>query len=280
MFVPVNYSSFSSIRVRVGAQRLPSPRQEAQSGRQGSLQQIQVSPETLWNPQYCRYCDFRRSFSFLFVFPSDIFFYLKITRQPPGCSERAELFETFQTGLQIHVWGVHAAKPPVLPCGSHLVHVTAHLLRRLATSQAGVGVRFRPQFHPPAPRRQQIQVRQTHTGRRWGRSCPPQGFLASHFAPCRVLPDLPQAGMRNSPITVRSDPPRRLNSPIRVPPPGQCALVWTFHSCWLPCSFTLWVFFCHFPPSDSESESDDNSVPLQRHSTSYSQDPLSRYRYR
>ncbi|CAG04855.1 unnamed protein product, partial [Tetraodon nigroviridis] len=64
----------------------------------------------------------------------------------------------------------------------------------------------------------------------------------------KVLPDLPQAGMRNSPITVRSDPPRRLNSPIRVPPP------------------------------DSESESDDNSVPLQRHSTSYSQDPLSRYR--
>ncbi|XP_029684465.1 tight junction protein ZO-3 isoform X2 [Takifugu rubripes] len=64
----------------------------------------------------------------------------------------------------------------------------------------------------------------------------------------KVLPDLPQAGMRNSPITVRSDPPRRVNSPVRVPPP------------------------------DSESESDENPVSVQRHSTSYSQDPLSRYR--
>ncbi|TNM87427.1 hypothetical protein fugu_005648 [Takifugu bimaculatus] len=54
--------------------------------------------------------------------------------------------------------------------------------------------------------------------------------------------------MRNSPITVRSDPPRRVNSPVRVPPP------------------------------DSESESDENPVSVQRHSTSYSQDPLSRYR--
>ncbi|KAM8745449.1 tight junction protein ZO-3 isoform 3-T4 [Acanthopagrus schlegelii] len=65
----------------------------------------------------------------------------------------------------------------------------------------------------------------------------------------KVLPDLPHAGLRASPITIRPEPPRRVSSPFRGPPP------------------------------DSESESDDGtSAPPQRHSTTYSQDSLSRYR--
>ncbi|XP_073331813.1 tight junction protein ZO-3 isoform X3 [Pagrus major] len=65
----------------------------------------------------------------------------------------------------------------------------------------------------------------------------------------KVLPDLPLPGLRASPITLRTEPPRRVSSPLRVPPP------------------------------DSESESDDgSSAPPQRHSTTYSQDSLSRYR--
>ncbi|KAM9358309.1 tight junction protein ZO-3 isoform 1-T2 [Symphorus nematophorus] len=65
----------------------------------------------------------------------------------------------------------------------------------------------------------------------------------------KVLPDLPHAGLRASPITVRPEPPRRVNSPVRVPPP------------------------------ESESESDDgSSAPPQRQSTSYSQESLNRYR--
>ncbi|XP_039984657.1 tight junction protein ZO-3 isoform X2 [Xiphias gladius] len=66
----------------------------------------------------------------------------------------------------------------------------------------------------------------------------------------KVLPDLPHPGMRASPINVRKEPPRRVNSPVRVPPP------------------------------DSDSESDGSSAPPQRQSTSYSQDSLSRYRVR
>ncbi|XP_070765186.1 tight junction protein ZO-3 [Enoplosus armatus] len=64
----------------------------------------------------------------------------------------------------------------------------------------------------------------------------------------KVLPGLPHAGLRSSPITVRQEPPRRINSPVRVPPP------------------------------DSESESDGGLAPPQRQSTTYSQDSLSRYR--
>ncbi|XP_070817714.1 tight junction protein ZO-3 [Chaetodon trifascialis] len=64
----------------------------------------------------------------------------------------------------------------------------------------------------------------------------------------KVLPDLPHPGLRGSPITVRSEPPRRVNSPVRVPPP------------------------------DSESESDGSLPPPQRQSTTHSQDSLSRYR--
>ncbi|XP_041790543.1 tight junction protein ZO-3 [Chelmon rostratus] len=64
----------------------------------------------------------------------------------------------------------------------------------------------------------------------------------------KVLPDLPHTALRGSPITVRSEPPRRVNSPVRVPPP------------------------------DSESESDGGLAPPQRQSTTYSQDSLSRYR--
>ncbi|XP_075895738.1 tight junction protein ZO-3 isoform X3 [Nelusetta ayraudi] len=64
----------------------------------------------------------------------------------------------------------------------------------------------------------------------------------------KVLPDLHNSLPRKSPITVRQEPPRRVNSPVRAPPP------------------------------DSDSESDGSSGPPQRHSTTYSQDPLSRYR--
>uniref|UniRef100_UPI003AAF2B4C tight junction protein ZO-3 n=1 Tax=Centroberyx gerrardi TaxID=166262 RepID=UPI003AAF2B4C len=64
----------------------------------------------------------------------------------------------------------------------------------------------------------------------------------------KVLPDLPLPGMRASPIPVRQEPPRRVNSPLRVPPP------------------------------DSESESDGSSAPPHRQGTPYSQDSRSRYR--
>ncbi|XP_040896064.1 tight junction protein ZO-3 isoform X2 [Toxotes jaculatrix] len=65
----------------------------------------------------------------------------------------------------------------------------------------------------------------------------------------KVLPDLPLPGLRSSPINVRQEPPRRVNSPVKVPPP------------------------------DSESDSEyGSSAPPQRQSTSYSQDSLSRYR--
>ncbi|XP_061894895.1 tight junction protein ZO-3 isoform X2 [Entelurus aequoreus] len=62
-----------------------------------------------------------------------------------------------------------------------------------------------------------------------------------------VLPaDLPS--LRNSPILVRPEPPRRVNSPLRV------------------------------PRQDSESESEGSSGPSRRQSTTYSQDSHSRYR--
>lgn len=129
----------------------------------------------------------------------------------------------FGTLFQVSVRRVHAAEPSVLTCSPHLVHVATHLLR-LATSQAGVGVGFRPQCHPPTPRRQQIQVREPITPP--PAAAPFTRNIRTPPLPHRVLPDLPQAGMRNSPITVRSDPPRRVNSPVRVPPPGLCAPAW------------------------------------------------------
>ncbi|XP_008405474.1 tight junction protein ZO-3 isoform X2 [Poecilia reticulata] len=64
----------------------------------------------------------------------------------------------------------------------------------------------------------------------------------------KSLSDLPHIGLKSSPITVRQEPPRRVNSPVRIPPP------------------------------DSDSESDSTPAPPQRHSTSYSQDSISRYR--
>ncbi|XP_029904739.1 tight junction protein ZO-3 [Myripristis murdjan] len=64
----------------------------------------------------------------------------------------------------------------------------------------------------------------------------------------KVLPDLPVSGMRASPIPVRQPSPRRINSPVRVPPP------------------------------DSESESDGSSGPPPRQGNPYNQDSLSRYR--
>ncbi|XP_069550951.1 tight junction protein ZO-3 isoform X1 [Brachyistius frenatus] len=64
----------------------------------------------------------------------------------------------------------------------------------------------------------------------------------------KVLPELPHVGIRPSPIPVHHELPRRVNSPVRV------------------------------PPSDSDSESDGISAPPQRQSTTYSQDSLGRYR--
>ncbi|XP_059196854.1 tight junction protein ZO-3 isoform X2 [Centropristis striata] len=64
----------------------------------------------------------------------------------------------------------------------------------------------------------------------------------------KPLSDLPHAGLRDSPINVRQEPPRRVNSPLRVLPP------------------------------DSDSESEVSLAPPQRQSTTYSQDSLSRYR--
>ncbi|XP_042338318.1 tight junction protein ZO-3 [Plectropomus leopardus] len=64
----------------------------------------------------------------------------------------------------------------------------------------------------------------------------------------KVLPDMPLPGLRGSPITIRQEPPRRVNSPVRAPLP------------------------------DSGSESEESVGRPQRQSTTYSQDSLSRYR--
>ncbi|XP_054459238.1 tight junction protein ZO-3 isoform X2 [Anoplopoma fimbria] len=65
----------------------------------------------------------------------------------------------------------------------------------------------------------------------------------------KVLPDLAYGGgLRASPIDVRQETLRRVNSPVRVHPP------------------------------DSDSESEVSLAPPQRQSTTYSQDSLSRYR--
>lgn len=64
----------------------------------------------------------------------------------------------------------------------------------------------------------------------------------------KVLPDLAHLGLGPTPITVRNEPLRRVNSPVRVPAP------------------------------DSESESEGSLAPPQRQSTTYSQDSYSRYR--
>lgn len=64
----------------------------------------------------------------------------------------------------------------------------------------------------------------------------------------KVLPDIQPPTLKATPIDVRQEQPRKLNSPVRIPPP------------------------------DSESESDNSLVPPQRQSTSYNQNSLSRYR--
>ncbi|CAN9500580.1 unnamed protein product [Ophioblennius macclurei] len=64
----------------------------------------------------------------------------------------------------------------------------------------------------------------------------------------RALPDISHTGLKSSPIPVRQDLPRRVNSPVRV------------------------------ARRDSGSESDSVTSPPQRQSTTYSQDSLSRYR--
>ncbi|XP_021459377.2 tight junction protein ZO-3 isoform X1 [Oncorhynchus mykiss] len=65
----------------------------------------------------------------------------------------------------------------------------------------------------------------------------------------RVLPDLPHPGtLSASPISIRQDPPRRVSSPVKAPPP------------------------------DSETESDSSSGPPQRQGTTHRQDTRSRYR--
>ncbi|XP_053178645.1 tight junction protein ZO-3 isoform X2 [Scomber japonicus] len=64
----------------------------------------------------------------------------------------------------------------------------------------------------------------------------------------KVLPDLPHTLLRDAPILVRQEPPRRVSSPVKALPP------------------------------DSESDSDSSMGPPQRQSTTYSQDSHSRYR--
>ncbi|XP_074524679.1 tight junction protein ZO-3 isoform X2 [Halichoeres trimaculatus] len=64
----------------------------------------------------------------------------------------------------------------------------------------------------------------------------------------KSLSELPPALLSASPITVRQEPPRRVNSPVRAPMP------------------------------DSDSDPEINMAPPQRQSTTYSQDSLSRYR--
>ncbi|XP_077462742.1 tight junction protein ZO-3 isoform X1 [Stigmatopora argus] len=67
----------------------------------------------------------------------------------------------------------------------------------------------------------------------------------------RVLPSaMSHTSLRSSPILVRQETPRRVNSPLRIPPP------------------------------DSESESDGSSAPPRRRSTTYSQDSYNSSRYR
>ncbi|XP_077390615.1 tight junction protein ZO-3 isoform X2 [Festucalex cinctus] len=72
----------------------------------------------------------------------------------------------------------------------------------------------------------------------------------SRYNPIVLPADLPHTGIRSSPILVRQEPPRRVNSPLRVPAP------------------------------DSESESEGSSAPPRRRSTAYSQDSYSSSRYR
>uniref|UniRef100_A0A8C9Z574 Tight junction protein 3 n=1 Tax=Sander lucioperca TaxID=283035 RepID=A0A8C9Z574_SANLU len=43
-----------------------------------------------------------------------------------------------------------------------------------------------------------------------------------------LLPDLPHTSLRPSPINVRQEPPRRINSPVRVPPPENNKKITTF----------------------------------------------------
>ncbi|XP_051930686.1 tight junction protein ZO-3 isoform X1 [Hippocampus zosterae] len=67
----------------------------------------------------------------------------------------------------------------------------------------------------------------------------------------RVIPaDLSHSSLRPSPILVRQETPRRVSSPLRVPPP------------------------------DSESESEGSSAPPRRQSAAYSQDSYGSSRYR
>ncbi|CAL1592835.1 unnamed protein product [Knipowitschia caucasica] len=77
---------------------------------------------------------------------------------------------------------------------------------------------------------------------------PPPTRESSTLDRYKPLPDLAYAGMRGSPITVRSEPYRRVSSPVKSPPP------------------------------DSESESEESTGRPQRQSTAYSHDSYSRYR--
>ncbi|XP_072293939.1 tight junction protein ZO-3 isoform X2 [Eucyclogobius newberryi] len=77
---------------------------------------------------------------------------------------------------------------------------------------------------------------------------PPPSRQSSTLDRYKPLPDLAYSGMSASPIPVRSEPYRRVNSPIRAPPP------------------------------DSDSESEESVGRPQRQSTSYNQDAYSKYR--
>ncbi|XP_055020443.1 tight junction protein ZO-3 isoform X2 [Boleophthalmus pectinirostris] len=77
---------------------------------------------------------------------------------------------------------------------------------------------------------------------------PPPTRLSSTLDKYKPLPDLTYAGMKSSPIPVRNETYRRVNSPVRAPPP------------------------------DSGSDSEESVGRPQRQSTTYSQDSYSRYR--
>ncbi|XP_068600034.1 tight junction protein ZO-3 [Brachionichthys hirsutus] len=101
----------------------------------------------------------------------------------------------------------------------------------------------RPASSPSRPRK---PVSESDSDR--SASPPPRRGSPRPNSRYKVLPDLSHGGLRSSPITIRNEPPRRVNSPVRIPRP------------------------------DSDSESDGSASPPQRRSTTHSQDSLSRYR--
>lgn len=145
--------------------------------------------------------------------------------------------------FQISIRSVYPPQPQVLSSGPHLVHLTRQLTPHLLcvpTSQTSVGLWLWPQRVPATsqrqpPPRQPIQVRTDTFASRLQKRRSALFFLTCIFLmiSLRVLPDLHNSLPRKSPITVRQELPRRVNSPVRAPPPGQyihthswCTLYW------------------------------------------------------